>query len=77
MKLRRLIKESIAFDKYDIIALPCKISEEPYQNLSLYSIANLAGLPSVSFSYKGQGIQLIANVRNENILLTAWEVCIK
>lgn len=77
MKIRRLIKDYLSFDNYDIIVLPCKISEEPYENLSLYSIANLAGLPSVSFSYKGQGIQLIANVKNESSLLTAWEVCTK
>ena len=77
MKLRGLIKEAITFDEYDIIALPCKISDEPYENLSLYSLANLAGLPSVSFSYKGQGIQLIANTRNEDLFLTAWEVCMK
>lgn len=77
MRVRRLIKEELAFDEYDIIVLPCEISKDPYENLSLYSLANLAGLPSVSFSYKGQGIQLIANVRNENSLLTAWEVCTK
>ena len=74
MKVRRLIKESLRFDEYDVIALPCKISENPYENLSLYSLANLAGLPSVSFTYKGHGIQLISNVKNESLLLTAQEV---
>ncbi|MCL1829206.1 MAG: amidase family protein [Oscillospiraceae bacterium] len=73
MKLRRLIKESLRFDKYDLIVLPCEISENPYENLSLYSLANLAGLPSVSFSYKGRGIMLIANVKCENRLSAAWE----
>ena len=77
MKLRRLIKDGVSFEGYDIIVLPCDIGKDPYDNLSLYSLANLAGLPSVSFSYKGQGIQLIANVRKESSLLTAWEVCMK
>jgi len=73
MKVRRLIKESLDFDSYDIIALPCKISEDNYENLSLYALTALAGLPSVSFSYNGHGIQLIANVKNESLLLSAWE----
>jgi len=73
LKLRRLIKESLRFDEYDVIVLPTSISENPYENLSLFSLAPLAGLPSVSFSYNGGGIQLIANVKNENALITAWE----
>jgi aspartyl-tRNA(Asn)/glutamyl-tRNA(Gln) amidotransferase subunit A len=74
MKIRRLIKESINFDTYDVIVLPCKISDDPYENLALYSLAPLAGLPSVSFSYKGYGIQLVAGVKKENLLLSTWEV---
>ncbi|HBN85054.1 MAG TPA: hypothetical protein DDZ89_14565, partial [Clostridiales bacterium] len=74
-KIRRLIKESLRFDAYDIIVLPCCISEDPYENLSLFALPNLVGLPCASFSYKGQGIQLIANVKNENLISTAWEVC--
>ena len=73
MKLRRLIKGSLRFDEYDLIVLPCATGKDPYENLSLYSIANLAGLPSVSFSHKGGSIQLIAGVKNENLLLSAWE----
>ena len=73
MKVRRLIKESLRFDSYDIIALPCTISENPYENLSLYALPALAGLPSVSFMHKGHGIQLIANAKNESLLLSAWE----
>jgi aspartyl-tRNA(Asn)/glutamyl-tRNA(Gln) amidotransferase subunit A len=76
MKIRRLIKESLRFDEYDIIVLPCKISEDPYENLALYSLAALVGLPSVSFMYKGSGIQLIADIKKESLLRTAWEVCI-
>ena len=75
LKIRRLIKESLPFDVCDIIVLPCQISNNPYENLTLYALPALAGLPSVSFMYKGQGIQLIANAKNENALLSAWEVC--
>ena len=75
MKIRRLIKESLRFDSYDIIVLPCTISEDPYENLSLYALPALAGLPVVSFMHNGHGIQLIANVKSESLLLSAWEVC--
>jgi aspartyl-tRNA(Asn)/glutamyl-tRNA(Gln) amidotransferase subunit A len=73
MKMRRLIKESLRFDEYDVIVLPTAISENPYENLSLFSLAPLAGLPSVSFSWQGGGIQLIADTKNENALITALE----
>jgi aspartyl-tRNA(Asn)/glutamyl-tRNA(Gln) amidotransferase subunit A len=65
MKIRRLIKESLTFDGYDLIILP-------HDHAALTA---LAGLPSVTFSYKEQGIQLLANVKNESALLTACEVC--
>ncbi|MCL2579132.1 MAG: amidase family protein [Oscillospiraceae bacterium] len=74
MKVRRLIKNSFEFDKYDLIVLPLSISDDAYENLSLYALSPLAGLPSVSFQYEGQGIQLIANSKDENALITAWEV---
>ena len=73
MKVRRLIRESLRFDEYDVIILPTAISKNPYENLSLFSLAPLAGLPSISFSSQGVGIQLLANVKNENALITAWE----
>jgi len=73
MKMRRLIKESLRFNEYDVIALPAKISDDPYENLSLYALAPLAGLPSISFSFEGYGIQLIADVKRESALLTALE----
>jgi aspartyl-tRNA(Asn)/glutamyl-tRNA(Gln) amidotransferase subunit A len=58
MKIRRLIKESLLFDEYDVIALPCEIN-----------LAVLAGLPAVSFSHEGNGIQLVANVCCEHDLI--------
>jgi len=61
MKIRRLIKESIHFDSYNIIQ--SEINELP----------QLAGLPSISFMHKGQATQLVANIKDENLLLSAWE----
>ncbi|MDD4772736.1 MAG: amidase family protein [Eubacteriales bacterium] len=75
MKLRRKIKESVRFDTYDIIVLPCAIEGDRYDNLSLWALSGLAGLPSVTFSYKGRGVQLIAGMKNEGMLLKAGEVC--
>ena len=45
MKIRRLIKESLPFAQYDVIAVPddCPIAE-------------LAGLPSLTFSHKGKNV---------------------
>ena len=62
MKIRRLIKESLRFDTYDVIILP---ADDP--------IPVLAGLPSLTFSYNGNGIQLAANVKKEGLLQAAWE----
>ncbi|HCC35470.1 MAG TPA: hypothetical protein DEQ02_07495 [Ruminococcaceae bacterium] len=59
MKLRRLIKESLRFDQYDVLVLPV---ESP--------LAVLAGLPSLSFGE----VQLAAQVKNEGALLAALEV---
>ena len=72
MKIRRLIKQSLRFDKYDVIALP--IGGHGVTALPVTTLPLLAGLPSVSFSYQGCGIQLTANVKNENALLTVYEV---
>jgi Asp-tRNA(Asn)/Glu-tRNA(Gln) amidotransferase A subunit family amidase len=62
MKIRRLIKESVRFDDYDVLM----VSPESH-------LAVLAGLPSLTFSHKGEGVQLIAGAKNEGALLSAWE----
>ena len=62
MRIRRIIKESLDFKQYSVIALPV---ESP--------LAVLAGLPSLTFSHNGGGIQLAANVKMENVLIKAWE----
>ena len=62
MEIRRLIKESLSFDQYNIIALPVDSH-----------LAALAGLPSLTFSHNGTDIQWVADVKQESLLLTAWE----
>ena len=62
LKIRRLIKESLRFDTYDVIALPVD-----------NHLAVLAGLPSLTFNCDGNGVQLVADVKKENVLLSAWE----
>ena len=61
MRIRRLIKESLRFDCYDVIAV------SPGNPLAV-----LCGLPSISFSYNKTGVQLVAEAGNEGALLTAW-----
>jgi aspartyl-tRNA(Asn)/glutamyl-tRNA(Gln) amidotransferase subunit A len=56
MKIRRLIKESLPFDEYDILEVPV---ESP--------LAVLCGLPSVTFS----GVQLVSDINNESLLMKA------
>jgi aspartyl-tRNA(Asn)/glutamyl-tRNA(Gln) amidotransferase subunit A len=48
MKIRRLIKESITFDDYDMIVLPSESEKSKYEQLALYAPAALSGLPSVT-----------------------------
>jgi len=62
LKIRRLIKEALRFDSYDVIAAPADSH-----------LAVLAGLPSLTFSHEGSGVQLVADVKKENVLLSAWE----
>ena len=62
MKIRRLIKESLLFDTYDLIELPV---ESP--------LAVLTGLPSLSFISNGKPVQLMADAKKESFLRAAWE----
>jgi aspartyl-tRNA(Asn)/glutamyl-tRNA(Gln) amidotransferase subunit A len=58
MRIRRLIRESLPFDRFDVLALPV---DNP--------LPVLAGLPSLTFG----SVQLAANVKNEGVLLKAME----
>jgi len=62
MRIRRLISESLDFDKYDAIIMP---------SLELQALPRLCGLPAVTMPYAGGGITLIADRRREDILMSA------
>ena len=74
MKIRRLVKQGLDFDGYDLLLLPVSLDGEAYGELSLFAAATLAGLPSVSFTFEDCGLQLIAKPCDENALYSAWEV---
>jgi Asp-tRNA(Asn)/Glu-tRNA(Gln) amidotransferase A subunit family amidase len=65
MRIRRLIKESLKFDTYDVILLP-------NDKETLY-LAGLAGLPACSFPVNGKAVQFVAAPMNEQIFKTIWE----
>ena len=65
MRIRRLIKESLEFDKYDIIAMPV-----PYlaYSLNFGALPQLCGLPALTLPFDGGGLALIANALREDVL---------
>ncbi len=74
MKLRRLIRDSAAFDDYDVIALPVRCNGTRYEELACLALPVLAGLPSLTVPAGNSGIQLIAASKREDVLFSAWEV---
>ncbi|MCL2069322.1 MAG: amidase family protein, partial [Oscillospiraceae bacterium] len=58
MKIRGMIRDSLRFDEYDVVELP------PGSPLAV-----LCGLPSLTFG----GVELAAGVKNEGMLIAAWE----
>lgn len=74
MKIRRLIKNSVPFDDYDVIALPVRYEGSRYDELAYHALAPLAGLPSLTVPVGNSGVQLIADVKREDFLFGAWEV---
>ena len=72
MKIRRLIRESLEFDKYDAIMLPM-LDDDPGRRLALIALSQLAGLPSVTLSFGHDGISVIADVNREDILRRVLE----
>ncbi|MCL1830731.1 MAG: amidase family protein [Oscillospiraceae bacterium] len=72
MKLRRMIKESLDYVKYDVILLPTEINGNNYTNLAIFSQAPLAGLASLTFSKGNCGIQLLAKPYHEQQLLETY-----
>jgi len=72
MRIRRLIKESLEFDKYDAIVLPASSSSPDYR-LALHALPQLCGLPAATIPSPGGGITLIAEARNERGLAAILE----
>ena len=67
MRIRRLIKESLEFGKYDIILLsPLDKAEE--WRLELHALPRLCGLPAVTMPFGNGWISLVADVGCENAL---------
>jgi len=64
MRIRRLIKGSMEFDKYDAIIMPA---------LALNALPRLCGLPAVTVPFRGCGITLVADANCENVLFSALE----
>ena len=79
MRIRRLIKESLEFDKYDLIVMPSAAvanrdktgsqNNAPSKHpLALHALPRLCGLPAVTMPTSDGGITLIANTRREDML---------
>jgi len=70
MRIRRLIAESLEFDRYDAIIMPvADPARNMADNLALSSLARLCGLPAITIPYRGGGITLIADRQREDVLL--------
>ena len=69
MRIRRLIKESLEFDKYDAIIMPAS-EDKPGSMLAMHALPQLCGLPSVTVSHKNSGVSLIADAKCENVLFS-------
>ena len=69
MRVRRLIKQSLEFGKYDAILMPVS-GAGPLDGLALNALPQLCGLPSVTVPIGG-GLTLIAEARREDVLLSA------
>ena len=67
LKIRRLIKESLTFDDYDLIALPTNSDKSKYEQTALFALTALAGLPALTLPWGG-GVQYIANAGCEELL---------
>lgn len=64
MRIRRLIKDSLKFDEYDIIIIP-----DSARSLALHALPLLCGLPAVTLPLGENGsITLIAGARREKTL---------
>ena len=70
MRIRRLIKDSLEFGKYDVILLS-PLGQESDRKLELHALPRLCGLPALTVPFGSSWITLVADVRREDILFSA------
>ena len=73
MRVRCLIRDSLEFDRYDVILLYA-VDAAPEWKLELHALPRLCGLPAVTVPFGGSWITLVANVGCEGVLASALEV---
>ena len=67
MRIRRLIKDSLEFDKYDIMLIP-RFDTQTDLSLSLRALPRLCGLPAVTMPFSGGSMTFIADKNREDLL---------
>jgi len=72
MRVRRLIKESLEFDKYDVILLSPLDKAAEWQ-LGLHALPRLCGLPAITAPFGSGWVSLVADVGCEDVLFSAIE----
>ena len=72
MRIRRLIKESLEFDKYDVLMIPAT-GIRPGVDLALGAIPQLCGLPALAMPFGSIGFTLIAAAGHESVLYSAYK----
>jgi len=73
MRVRRLIKESLNFGRYDAIIMPADAGSE--SSRFLQALPRLCGLPAVTFAAGGCAMTLIADSRREDMLIKGLTQC--
>lgn len=73
MRIRRLIKESLRFDEYDLIMMPVPHGVPISRILEVTALPRLCGLPAVTIPYKGCEVTLVADAGREDVLFSALE----
>ena len=78
MRIRRIIKESLEFDKYDLIVMPAvsfisngSQEKRTDRRLELQALSRLCGLPSLTVPFADDALTLIADANRESILFSA------
>jgi aspartyl-tRNA(Asn)/glutamyl-tRNA(Gln) amidotransferase subunit A len=72
MRVRRLIRDSLEFDKYDVI-LFSSTEAAPEWRLELHALPRLCGLPSITAPFGAGWISLVADANREDMLISALE----